>query len=239
MVVEICANSFRSARNAEKAGADRIELCSALATGGLTPSYGLLKQVISKLSIPVHVLIRPRGGDFFYSNEEFEIMKQDISLCKKLDCQGIVSGVLHDDLSIDLERTKEMVELSRPLSFTFHRAFDSVPNPVKAVTELTKIGVDRLLTSGQQLTAVEGLPLLQKLQENFSGVIIPAAGINPKNIKQFADGTFTEIHFSASSQEKRKTTNFLPLNSNKHFDETYQSYADQKTIEQMISLLHA
>ena len=239
MVVEICANSFRSAQNAEMAGADRIELCTELATGGLTPSYGLLKQVVSKLSIPVHVLIRPRGGDFNYSNEDFEIMKQDISLCQKLPCQGIVSGVLHADMTIDLERTKELVELTRPLSFTFHRAFDSVPNPLKALTELEKIGVERLLTSGQQSTAVEGLPLLQELQENFSGNIIPAAGINTKNISRFKTSIFKEIHFSASSQEKRNTTDFLPLNSEKHFDETYQTYADRNKIEQMISLLHA
>lgn len=239
MVVEICANSFRSARNAEKAGADRIELCTELATGGLTPSYGLLKQVISKLSIPVYVLIRPRSGDFCYSDEDFDIMKQDISLCKKLHCQGIVSGVLNPNMTIDLERTKELVELTRPLSFTFHRAFDSVPNPLKALTELEKIGVERLLTSGQQSTAVEGLPLLQKLQENFSGNIIPAAGISTKNISKFKTSIFKEIHFSASIQEKRITTGFLPLNSEKHFDETYQTYADQNIIEQMISLLHA
>jgi copper homeostasis protein len=238
MEIEICANSYQSAFNAQNAGADRIELCSELAVGGITPSYGLLKEVLSKLSIPVYVLIRPRSGDFCYSNDDFEIIKQDINLCKKLQCDGIVSGVLHQDMTIDIQRTKELIALAEPLPFTFHRAFDSVPNPLQAVQQLDEMGVERILTSGQQSNAIDGLPLLSKLQENFSGIIIPASGINPKNIKQFADGTFKEIHFSASSQEKRMTTNFLPLNSAKHFDETYQAYTDQTITKQMISLIH-
>ena len=238
MEIEICANSYQSALNAQNAGADRIELCSELAIGGVTPSYGLLKQVLSKLSIPVYVLIRPRSGDFCYSDDDFEIIKQDISLCKKLQCDGIVSGVLHKDMTIDIQRTKELVDLADPLPFTFHRAFDSVPNPLQAVQQLDEMGVERILTSGQQSNAIDGLPLLRELQKNFSGIIIPASGINPKNIKQFIDGTFKEIHFSASTQEKRITTNFLPLNSAKHFDETYQTYTDQTIIKQMISLIH-
>ena len=239
MEIEICANSYQSALNAQNAGTNRIELCSELAVGGVTPSYGLLKKVLSKLSIPVYVLIRPRSGDFYYSDDDFEIIKQDINLCKKLQCDGIVSGVLHQDMTIDIQRTKELVDLADPLPFTFHRAFDSVPNPLQAVQQLDEMGVERILTSGQQSNAIDGLPLLRKLQENFSGIIIPASGINPKNIKQFTDGTFKEIHFSASTQEKRITTNFFPLNSAKHFDETYQTFADQNIIELMISLLHA
>ena len=238
MEIEICANSYQSALNAQIAGADRIELCSELAVGGVTPSYGLLKQVLSKLSIPVYVLIRPRSGDFCYSDDDFEIIKQDINLCKKLQCDGIVSGVLHQEMTIDIERTKELVDLADPLPFSFHRAFDSVPNPLQAVQQLGEISVERILTSGQQSNAIDGLPLLRKLQDNFSGIIIPASGINPKNIKQFADGTFKEIHFSASIQKIRIETNFIPLNSPRHFDETQQTYADQTIIKQMISLIH-
>ena len=238
MEIEICANSFQSALNAQNACADRIELCTELAVGGVTPSYGLLKQVLSKLSISVHVLIRPRSGDFCYSDDDFEIIKQDINLCKKLQCDGIVSGVLHQDMTIDIQRTKELVDLADPLPFTFHRAFDSVPNPLQAVQQLDEMGVERILTSGQQSNAIDGLPLLRELQENFSGIIIPASGVNPKNIKQFADGTFKEIHFSASTQEKRISTNYLPLNSAKHFDENYQTYTDQTIIKQMILLIH-
>ena len=238
MEIEICANSFQSALNAQNACADRIELCTELAVGGVTPSYGLLKQVLSKLSIPVYVLIRPRSGDFCYSDDDFEIIKHDINLCKKLQCDGIVSGVLNQDMTIDIERTKELVDLSDPLPFTFHRAFDSVPNPLEAAQQLGEMGVERILTSGQQLYAIDGLPLLRKLQENFSGIIIPASGINPKNIKQFVDGSFKEIHFSASIQEKRIETNFVPLNSPRYFDETQHTYADLRIIKQMISLVH-
>jgi copper homeostasis protein len=131
MKLEICANSYQSALNAEKAGADRIELCSELSVGGITPSYGLLKVVSENITIPVFVLIRPRSGNFNYSDAEFDIIKNNIKLCKKLGLKGIVSGVLNDDNTIDIKRTQELIELSSPLSFTFHRAFDCVPNAKK------------------------------------------------------------------------------------------------------------
>ena len=118
MLIEICANSYQSAINAEKAGANRIELCSELAVGGITPSYGLLKKVTKELTIPIHVLIRPRSGDFTFSDDEFNIMKENILLCKELGVKGIVSGVLHLDSSIDMERTKELVAISKPMNFT-------------------------------------------------------------------------------------------------------------------------
>ena len=132
MQLEICANSYQSAMNAQKAGAHRIELCSELSIGGITPSYQLLKKVMKNLHIPVHVLIRPRGGDFIYSKEEFEMMKENILICKELGSKGIVSGVLHTDNRIDIKRTQELIALSKPLSFTFHRAFDEVPEPMRA-----------------------------------------------------------------------------------------------------------
>ena len=115
MIVEVCANSFQSALNAQNAGADRIELCSELAVGGITPNYGLLKKVTSDLKIPVHVLIRPRSGDFTYSGSEFEVMKQNIALCKQLNCYGIVSGVLNKDMTVDMTRTKELIDLAKLL----------------------------------------------------------------------------------------------------------------------------
>ncbi len=140
MILEICANSYQSAINAEKAGANRIELCSELAVGGITPSYGLLKKVMADLTIPVHVLIRPRSGDFTFSDAEFDIMKENILLCKELGVSGIVSGVLHTNNTIDIERTKELVEHSKPMNFTFHRAFDWVLNPEEEIKKLEKIG---------------------------------------------------------------------------------------------------
>ena len=165
MKLEICANSYQSAKNAQIAGADRIELCSELSVGGITPSYGLLKKVSEEITISVNVLIRPRSGNFCYSDTEFEQIKLDIELCKKLSFNGIVSGVLNNDNSIDTKRTKELVELSKPLSFTFHRAFDCVKNPKESLQELINLGVDRILTSGLQIKAIDGIKLLIELQE--------------------------------------------------------------------------
>ena len=161
---EICANSFQSAKNAEEAGAHRIELCSELAVGGITPSYGLIKQVVEELSIETYVLIRPRSGNFTYTDVEIEIMKNDIQTCKDLGCSGIVSGVLKEDNSLDVKRTKMLLEISKPLAFTFHRAFDCVLNPMETLDSLVDLGVDRILTSGQESSVDDGLELLNQLK---------------------------------------------------------------------------
>jgi copper homeostasis protein len=138
MILEICANSYQSAVNANIAGAHRIELCSEISVGGTTPSYGLLKKVMADIDIPVHVLIRPRSGNFTYSDIEFDIMKENIRICKDLGCAGIVSGVLHEDNSIDIKRTSELIELSKPMSFTFHRAFGCGIKTKRSITSITK-----------------------------------------------------------------------------------------------------
>jgi len=202
MKLEICSNSYQSAKNAQEAGAHRIELCQELSVGGITPNYGLLKQVTDSLSIPVFVLIRPRRGSFLYSDEEFDIMKRDIQLCKNLGCAGIVSGVLNDDNAIDFKRTKELVELSRPLAFTFHRAFDCVLNPFEALEQLIDLDVDRVLTSGQASSAESGLELLKQLNEQTKGriSILPGSGINSQSAQLFKKAGFSEIHTSASSK---------------------------------------
>ena len=145
MIVEVCANSYECAVNAELGGANRIELCKDLHLDGLTPTYETAKKTINELNIPVFILIRPREGDFNYSNEEFELMKADIVKFKEMGCKGIVSGVLNDDKTIDLERTKELVELTRPLEFTFHRAFDKIIDPIKGLEELIEIGAEVLM----------------------------------------------------------------------------------------------
>ena len=211
MLLEICTNSYQSALNAQKAGAHRIELCSELSIGGITPSYELMKKVMKNIHIPVYVLIRPRGGDFSYSKEEFEIMKENILICKELGCKGIVSGVLHPDNRIDIKRTQELIALSKPLSFTFHRAFDEVPEPIKAIHELMSMGVNRLLTSGQKNTAIEGLDLIVELQEIAKNklIVMPGSGINDVNCKTFKIAGFKEIHASASKKiTKRISSNF-------------------------------
>ena len=204
MILEVCANSYESAINAEKAGAHRIELCENLAVGGLTPNYKLAKEVISDLSIPVFILIRPRDGDFNYSKNEFEQIKKDIILFKDLGCKGIVSGILTKDKNLDINRTKELIKLSRPLEFTFHRAFDEVINPIETLHQLIKLKVNRLLTSGQMKTAIKGIDMIKKLiilsEDNIK--IMPGSGINPGNISKFTKLSLNEIHGSFSKQEK-------------------------------------
>ena len=204
MILEVCANSYESAINAEKAGAHRIELCENLAVGGLTPNYKLAKEVIIDLSIPVFILIRPRDGDFNYSKNEFEQIKKDIILFKDLGCKGIVSGILTKDKNLDINRTKELIKLSRPLEFTFHRAFDEVINPIETLHQLIKLKVNRLLTSGQMKTAIKGIDMIKKLiilsEDNIK--IMPGSGINPGNISKFTKLNLNEIHGSFSKQEK-------------------------------------
>ena len=196
MIIEVCAESYEYAVKAEKAGADRIELCKDLHLDGLTPDYESAKRTIDKLDIPVFILIRPREGDFIYSNEEFELMKQDILKFKEMGCKGIVSGVLNSDNSIDIKRTKELVELSKPLEFTFHRAFDIVSKPLNEIENLIEIGVNRILTSGQKNKALEGLELLEELKNISKNriKIMPGSGINNSNIVNFE--SFQEIHGS-------------------------------------------
>ena len=231
MILEICANSYQSAINAEIAGAHRIELCSEISVGGITPSLGLLKKVMHSLSIPVQVLIRPRSGDFHYSNAEFDIMKENILQCKELGCAGIVSGVLHANNTIDIKRTRELIELSKPLSFTFHRAFDVVPKPKESLLELIKMGVGRLLTSGQEEKAENGIDLLSELQKLAKNklTILPGGGINSKNCIHFKNTGFTEIHSSASKITSR--------NTHSYFGKTPQTVSDTKTIKNILDTI--
>lgn len=228
MLLEICANSYQSAVNAQEAGANRIELCSELSVGGITPSYGLIKQVVRALSIPVFVLIRPRSSNFYYTDDEFEILKQDIHICKTIGVQGIVSGVLNTDNTIDLRRTKVLIELSKPLPFTFHRAFDYVPNPEEALEQLIDLRADRILTSGQQSKAIEGILLLKKLnkQANDRIIILTGSGIDSENAISFKQAGFKEIHASASKKITETSSDF--------FGNTPQTVSDVKTIQDIL-----
>ena len=207
MIIEVCAESYEYAMKAEKAGADRIELCRDLYLDGLTPDYESAKRTIDSLNIPVFILIRPREGDFVYSNKEFELMKRDIAKFKEMGCKGIVSGVLNDDNSIDIKRTKELIELSEPLEFTFHRAFDVVSDPLNEIEKLIELGVERVLTSGQKNKALEGMELLEELKNISKNrvKIMPGSGINKSNIKKFK--SFDEIHGSFKNEIN---TNILP-----------------------------
>lgn len=200
MIIEVCADSYEYAEKAEKAGADRIELCKHLHLDGLTPNYKTAKKTIENLNIPVFVLIRPRHGDFNYSEKEFELMKADIVKFKEMGCKGIVSGILNNDNTIDIKRTNELVNLSRPLEFTFHRAFDMVTDPLKELEKLIQLGVERVLTSGQKQKAVKGIELLKELKKNAKDkiIIMPGSGINKLNIMNFR--SFNEIHGSFKNE---------------------------------------
>lgn len=229
MILEICVNSYQSAVNANTAGAHRIELCSEISVGGTTPSYGLLKKVMADIDIPVHVLIRPRSGNFTYSGKEFDIMKENIRLCKDLGCAGIVAGVLHEDNTIDIKRTSELIELSKPMSFTFHRAFDLVSKPKEALLQLIALGVHRLLTSGQEEKAENGIDLLIELQKLAKNklTILPGSGINSENCIHFKNTGFTEIHSSASKIISSKT--------HPYFGNTPQTVSDIETIKNILN----
>ena len=232
MILEICANSYESAVNAQIAGAHRIEICSELSVGGITPSYGLLQKIAEKISIPVHVLIRPRSGNFCYTISEFEQMKTDILLSKKMGFQGIVSGILTKNNEIDIEKTKQLIALSKPLSFTFHRAFDVVKDPKKAVLSLQDLGVDRILTSGTKEKASKGIDLLielKKITENKL-IILPASGINKYNVSLFKNEGFEEIHTSASKIITHEKSVF--------FDKTTQTVSDIETIKTILKSIN-
>lgn len=198
-LLEICANGIASACAAQEAGADRIELCENLAEGGTTPSYGLLQHVRRKVKLPVYVLIRPRPGDFIYSDDEFDIMQTDIRLCKKLGYDGIVAGILTDGY-VDIDRMAAIVQLAAPLPVTFHRAFDVCPDPLTALETIIDSGCKRLLTSGQQPTAEAGKELIRELVQRAGDrlIVMPGAGIHEHNIAELAAYTRAmEFHTSA------------------------------------------
>jgi copper homeostasis protein len=198
--LEICADGVKSAIEAQNAGASRIELCGNLAEGGITPGYGTVMSARSQLDINLHVLIRPRAGDFLYSDVEMNIMRRDIEICRKCGADGIVIGLLRPDGSIDLDRTSELAGLARPMSVTFHRAFDLCSDPLQGLEDVIRSGADRLLTSGQRKSALAGAELLSTLvkQAGERIIIMPGGGINEENIGIIAKETGArEFHLSA------------------------------------------
>ena len=182
-VLEACVDSVESAAAAEAGGASRIELCDNLNEGGTTPSAAAIAACRNQLRIPLHVMIRPRGGDFCYSDVEFETMKRDIAAARQLGADGIVIGMLQSDATIDIERTRALIALARPLSVTFHRAFDVTRDPFAALESLIGLGVDRILTSGQAASVMEGLDLIAALAARANGriVIMACGGIDERN----------------------------------------------------------
>lgn len=165
MIKEACVESLVDAIEAEKRGADRIELCDNLSQGGTTPSYGTIKIALSTLKIPVFPIIRPRGGDFYYTPAEIEVIKEDIKVCKSLGTKGVVLGLLTKDKKIDLEVLSQLVELAKPMEVTFHKAIDELEDPTLVIDDLINLGVKRILSSGTKPTALEGKDMLNKMIE--------------------------------------------------------------------------
>ncbi len=219
VILEICANSLSSALNAEKGGADRIELCVNLQAGGTTPSAGLIQLCRDKLQIPIHVLIRNRTGDFCYSKAELEVMSKDIAFCKRLGIDGIVSGCLNNDGRIDLQGTQVLLDESRGMSFTFHRAFDLCRDPLVAIQKLKALKVDRVLSSGQAKSAADGAETLQELVAIAGSriSIMPGGGINLENLNKIIATGAKEIHLSA---RVLKHSTFMPQHGKPSFSNT-------------------
>lgn len=202
VILEACVDSVESAIAAQTGGAHRIELCEDLLEGGTTPSAGMIEVCRERLHIPVHVLIRPRGGDFVYSDVEIEVMQRDIALARRFGAQGVVFGALHADGTVDVARTRALLGVSRPLSVTFHRAFDFTPDADAALDALIGLGIDRVLTSGQAPLAVEGIGTLARLVTRAAGRIriLAGGGLSEENIARVADLTgVQEVHVRATA----------------------------------------
>lgn len=200
MIFEICVDSVAGVAAAKAAGAARVELCASLLEGGITPSRGMIRRARTVSGIKLHVIIRPRGGDFLFDGDEFVAMEADIETAKAEGADGVVIGQLTADGRIDAARTRELMARARPLAVTFHRAFDMTPDPFEALETLVELGVDRVLTSGQEASVLEGLPLIRELVEKAGQriIVMPGGGITARNAERIVTAARPrEMHFAA------------------------------------------
>ena len=244
---EICANSVESCLAAQEGGADRVELCAGIPEGGTTPSYGeikLARKLLTKTKL--HVIIRPRGGDFLYTPLELERMEEDIRICRELGGDGLVFGCLTEEGEIDREANRRLVELARPMSVTFHRAFDRTADPMKALEDIISLGCNRILTSGQQPKAIDGISLLAQLEKKLKEYPLPpiqllaGSGVNEENIRQIFDATgIHEYHFSARVNvvSKMKHYNHEVYMGAKGADESYSLVTSAEKVRNTIKQL--
>ncbi|MFK3704981.1 copper homeostasis protein [Raoultella sp. BIGb0138] len=197
-LLEVCCYSMECAQEAQRRGADRIELCAAPREGGLTPSLGVLKTVRETVTIPVHPIIRPRGGDFCYTGGEFAAMLDDVAMVRELGFPGVAIGILDADGQVDIPRMGNVMAAAGPLAVTFHRAFDMCADPRRAYHALADLGVARILTSGQQASAEKGLSLITELIAlGDTPIIMAGAGVRAANLAQFLQAGVKEVHSSA------------------------------------------
>ena len=235
--LEVIGFNVESCILAQAAGAHRIELCDNAGEGGTTPSYGFIKAAREILHIDLFPIIRPRGGDFLYSDAAFEVMKTDVKICKELGCDGVVTGILNADGTVDTKRCRQLVEMAYPMGVTFHRAFDRVQDASKALEDIIEIGCERILTSGLVPVALDGAETLAALikQADERIIIMPGSGVRADNIIELAKKTGTvEFHTSARiNMESRMKF------KNEKMRENLQSVtADEKEIKEIISSLH-
>ncbi len=206
-ILEIATSDFSTTQLAVEGGADRIELCCNLGEGGTTPAYGVMKQCRQRFALPIFPIIRPRAGDFLYTDDEFECMLRDVKVCKELGFDGVVAGILLTGGGIDRSRMAKVVNAAYPMSVTFHRAFDRCHDPLRALEEIIEMGCERILTSGQQLQAPDGVELIRQLNEMAAGriIIMPGSGVRPDNVAQLAAQTgCAEFHASLRTKEKSR-----------------------------------
>ncbi len=244
-LIEVCANSAFSAIAAQEGGAKRVELCAALPEGGLTPSYGEIITAQKHLDIALHVIIRPRSGDFLYSDLEIESMEADIKLCQQLGVAGVVFGALTAQGEVDMPLCRRLLALCEGMSVTFHRAFDVCQDPFVALEQIIDLGFQRILTSGQAATALQGSPLIGQLVEQAAGriQIMAGCGVNEHNIAQIAKETGAqEFHFSAkdtlpSAMQYRKEG--VPMGGKVEIDEFAISISSAQKVKLALQALHS
>ena len=234
--LEIIGFNIESCIAAQEAGANRIELCAGPGEGGTTPSYGFIKAAREKLQIDLYAMIRPRGGDFLYSDDDFEIMKNDVAICKELGCNGIVTGILTTDGKVDKNRCRELIEMAYPLEATFHRAFDRVADPFEALEDIIELGFERILTSGLKPKAIDSLELLSKLikQSDERIIIMPGSGVTAENIITIAESTGAkEFHSSATFVKQSE----MEFHNNEMNESLNYVCVNKEAVKKMVQLL--
>ena len=243
MIFELCAETIDACFAAREGGAHRIELCSGLSEGGVTPSHGLILDAVGRSGLPVHVLIRPRGGDFLYNDTEFETMLADVDLCSQSGCHGVVTGILNHDGTVDKIRNAQIVKIAKKagMGLTFHRAFDMCADQFQALEDIIELGFERILTSGGRSTAMEGASVIAHLVEKAAGriAIMPGGGIDEHNVADLVHYTgVKEIHASARSnvQSHMKYKNDHIIMSDSPNDEYSFSQTNVDRVKALITL---
>lgn len=244
-LLEVCIDSVESGIAAQQGGAARVELCDNLYEGGTTPSAATIEIARKYLHIGINVMIRPRGSDFCYSPIEFEIMQRDVQIAKKLGADAVVFGILRPNGTVDTERSKQLIELARPLKVTFHRAFDMTRDPFEALEDLIAIGTDRILTAGHQPSVPKGIDLIATLHRKAAGriAIMAGSGVREHNLAQIIERTkISEFHTTARKAIE-STTKFrkpqVPMASLKEIPEYQIFRADKQRIERMVKILES